>query len=154
MFLRNDKEKVKTGRYELVQFCADCGSENIRLVCNKCGSHNIKHPAFADLISDDKRGMHEIIEEREVHIYKCDKCEKEFDGLKVPKMISLANGEFMIGKAEDDYGNYADHEYSIEEDLCMDCMKQLVNELNKELDLVAEKDNVNYVKEKLLRGEI
>lgn len=36
MFLRKETRKVKTGQYRLVQFCNDCGSENIRLVCNKC----------------------------------------------------------------------------------------------------------------------
>ena len=36
MFLRKETRKVKTGHYKIVQFCDDCGSEDIRVVCNKC----------------------------------------------------------------------------------------------------------------------
>ena len=125
MFLRREKRKVKTGQYRLVQFCDDCGSENIRLVCNKCGSHNIKHPAFNDLLSDDKR-------------CKCDICGKEYDNRDWNQYIYYYEGEFGAGRPDSDW--YVQNEFELGKDLCNECMAKFTAHLNKKLDEITCKD--------------
>lgn len=140
MFLRREKRKVKTGQYRLVQFCDDCGSENIRLVCNKCGSHNIKHPAFSDLLSEDKRGMHEIEEDKEFIVCKCDNCGIEFDEHDWNQNIYYVDGEFGAGTYSSDYDYDTGKTYNLHKDLCRECMSKFINNLNKKLDEIACED--------------
>lgn len=132
MFLRKEVRKVKTGQYKLVQFCKDCGSENIRLVCNKCGSHNIGHPAFDDMVSEDKRGMHEIEEDKTFIVCKCDICGKEYDNRDWNHHIYYYEGEFGAGKSDSDW--YVQNDFDLHKDLCNECMGKFVKNLNKKLD--------------------
>lgn len=132
MFLRKEVRKVKTGQYKLVQFCKDCGSENIRLVCNKCGSHNIRHPAFDDMMSEDKRGMHEIEEDKTFIVCKCDICGKEYDNKDWNHHIYYYEGEFGAGKSDSDW--YVQNDFDLHKDLCNECMGKFVKNLNKKLD--------------------
>lgn len=140
MFLRKEIRKVKTGSYRMVQFCDDCGSENIRLVCNKCGSHNIKHPSFNDMLSDDKRGMHEIEKEKEFIICKCDICGTEFDGYDWNQNIYYWDGEFGAGTCDSDC--YTGKTFNLHKDLCKNCMDKLLKKLNGQLDEIIEEDNI------------
>ena len=140
MFLRKETRKVKTGQYRLVQFCKDCGSENIRLVCNKCGSHNIGHPAFDDILSNDKRGMHEIEEEKEFIVCKCDNCGIEFDGSDWSQNIHYLEGEFGSGSASQ-YTDYDEGKtFNLHKDLCINCMLEFINKLNSKIDEIATED--------------
>ena len=132
MFLRKEVRKVKTGQYKLVQFCKDCGSENIRLVCNKCGSHNIGHPAFNDIMSEDKRGMHEIEEDKTFIVCKCDICGKEYDNRDWNHHIYYYEGEFGAGKSDSDW--YVRNDFDLHKDLCNECMGKFVKNLNKKLE--------------------
>lgn len=137
MFLRKETRKVKTGQYKMVQFCDDCGSENIRLVCNNCGSHNIKHPAFSDMLSDDKRGMHEIEKDKDFYVCKCDKCGKEFDSYDWNQNIYYYEGEFGAGSYIDDDGYHCGKNYNLHQDICSECMSKLIKNLNKKLDEIS-----------------
>ena len=140
MFLRKEVRKVKTGQYKLVQFCKDCGSENIRLVCNKCGSHNIGHPAFNDIMSEDKRGMHEIEEDKTFIVCKCDICGKEYDNRDWNQFIYYYEGEFGAGKPDSDW--YVQNEFDLQKDLCNECMSKFVKNLNEKLEEITCKDFV------------
>lgn len=140
MFLRKEIKTIKTNSYKRVPFCKDCNSNDVEVIqtCKKCGSHNIGYPSFIDLCSKDNRGMIPIYEDKELYIYKCDKCGKEFDGLNEPNIISYGYDEFVLYKMDDDDCKI----YTLSKDLCNDCKKLLVNKLNRQLEEIIDKDNV------------
>ena len=142
MFLRKEVKRIKTGSYTLIPFCKDCDSEDIEIIktCKHCGSHNIGNPTTFDLLSDDKKGVKPVYEDKNYYVYKCDKCGKEFgkyiDLLK-SNIISYAYGEFIYGAVED-----SEKVIPLNEDLCEDCINKLISKLNKQLNEVTEQENV------------
>lgn len=149
MFLRKEKRKYKSGNYRMIPFCRDCDSIEVETVqtCKHCGSHNIGYPSFDDMISEDKRGMLEIEKEKDVYIYKCDICGNEFDGIKIPSMVSYEDGEFMVGKFNNEYGTVT--EYGLDKDLCNECLTKLTSKLNSEIDNIVNKEHVIQVLDSL-----
>lgn len=150
MFLRKDIVKVKTGNI-VVPFCKDCNSQEIETIqiCKKCGSHNIT----ADWMDD--RSIKQEYAEKEVHIYKCDCCGKEFDGFKTDKFISYSEGEFICGKY--DYNEDYDYEYpenwNLEDDLCNNCKQKLVDELNYEVSKIINIKHIDETYKRILKGD-
>lgn len=69
----------------------------------------------------DERSAKQLYNEKEVYVYKCDCCGKQFDGFKVDNIISLNYGEFVPYKSLDDYGNDCGIHFELDEDLCEDC---------------------------------
>ena len=132
MFLEKRLEKQKVGT-QLVPFCEDCESQDIETVqtCKKCGSHNIKSDWF------DERSQKPKYEEREVYIYKCDRCNKEFNGFETPNIISYCDGEFVPYKVDD-----AEKEVSLDKDLCRDCMNDIVSKLHRELYNIISTEHI------------
>lgn len=145
MFLRKDIKKVKTGN-QIVPFCNDCNSQDIETiqVCRKCGSHNTK------VDWTDDRSAKSIYEDKEIHVYRCDRCGKEFDGFKTDNFITYTDcGEFVPYKPEYDYGASGTN-YSLDIDLCKECKKLIVDRLNKELDEVAKREHVMEIVEEVI----
>lgn len=144
MFLREEKREFKQGNTYVVPFCEDCDSQDIEVVrvCKNCGSHNITIPTI--LGKDDPRSHRQDTFERNVCIYQCDSCGKEYDGDGKSSVISY-DGEFLVGKYEDEYCDIK--QYYFEEDLCYDCLKKLCNELNKEMDIINTKTHIDEVLE-------
>ena len=143
MFLRKEIKEFNTGHIYLVPFCKDCDSQDIETIriCKKCGSHNVETPSIYE--NDDKRGHKKATEEREVYIYKCDKCGKEFNGKEVQSDITYDCGEFLVGKHEDIYCN--SQIYTFKEDLCYDCLKKITIKLNKELDDINTMEHITKI---------
>lgn len=153
MFLRKETRIRETGSFTMIPYCKDCDSEDIEIIktCRKCGSKNIGHPTFNDLISDDKRGMKPNTMEYDVNIYSCDKCGKEFDGLREPNVISYSDyGEFFAGMS----GDYGDNLlFQLDEDLCKECTNILINDLNKQLEDIATRENIKNTMNRLFTKE-
>lgn len=104
------------------------------------GSHNIGHPAFDDLLSDDKRGMHEIEEEKEFIVCKCDNCGIEFDGSDWSQNIHYFEGEFDSGIYDSEYTYEGIKNFNLHKDLCRNCMLDFINKLNSKIDEIATED--------------
>ena len=136
MFLRNEIKQKQVGEL-LVPFCKDCNSQDIETIqiCKKCGSHNIT--------SDwtDKRSTRPEFKEYELHIYKCDKCGKEFDMLSSDKFIHF-DGEFYPFKGNEEEYPEEVKNYTLDLDLCINCKEKLVSILNKKLNKFISKENV------------
>lgn len=141
MFLKKEIKKYSTG-IQLVPFCEDCESQDIETIqtCRKCGSHNIKSDWF------DERSQKPKYEEKEVYIYKCDRCGKEFDGFETSNVISYCDGEFVPYKVDD-----AEQEVSLDKDLCRDCMEVVVSELHKELYNLISTEHILNVAENVYK---
>ena len=137
MFLRNEI-KPKSEGYTLKHYCEECGSTDIRFVCNRCGSNRIEFPS----INDDSRycpGYVENFKNVEYKIYKCDKCGKEFSTTVKDDLnyISLDDGTFRPGLYNECYNTY-----HLKKDLCYECLCNLTDNLNKQLDKIYEEGNV------------
>ena len=144
LFLKKEIKKYSTG-IQLVPFCEDCESQDIETIqtCRKCGSHNIKSDWF------DERSQKPKYEEKEVYIYKCDRCGKEFDGFETSNVISYCDGEFVPYKVDD-----AEQEVSLDKDLCRDCMEVVVSELHKELYNLISTEHILNVAENVYKKKI
>lgn len=143
MYKGVEKKQIEVGNL-CVPFCKDCNSQNIVQVCKDCGSHNVS----TDFLDD--RSNKPNIKEYTAHIYICDKCGKEFDGLKVDGNISYCDGEFMPYKMGDEYGEPL--VYSVPKDLCEDCKQKLTDKLNLKLEKIYNVYSVKQDIEKFMEG--
>lgn len=84
--------------------------------------------------------MHEIEEDKEFIICKCDNCGIEFDGYDWNQNMYYAEGEFGAGTYNSEYGEGVT--YNLHKDLCRDCMSKFINHLNKKLDEISCKDYI------------
>lgn len=136
MYLRKETRLVKTGSVQLVPYCDDCNSQDIKTIqiCNKCGSQNIK---VNDLFDTDERGIKYEVAEKDFYIYKCDNCGKEFEGLKESERIAFVANSF-------DIGNYSDafRTVNLSQTLCNDCKKILKDILNKSFNNLLDDDYI------------
>lgn len=139
MFVKKIKKSFETGTTYVVDFCKDCGSQDIKVEysCNKCHSHNIGHPIYPISQEDDPRMLKKETVEKDVYVYKCDICGKEFEfvGENHPNTIHYDCDGFDIGYYEDAEKNYT----LSDTDICKDCMKNIVNELNFQIDKILSK---------------
>lgn len=142
MFTGNKIKRFEKGIVQAVPFCKNCNSQNIEIVktCKDCGSHNISMDIF-----DDRARKVEYIK-KEIPVYKCDKCGKEFDGLETGNIITYIDGIFKPFKCEDESSLM----YTLQYDLCEDCKKELVYELNKIISRITFTDNIQKEIEKYL----
>lgn len=141
MFLRKECKKVKTHNYNIVPYCEDCSSYNIKVVrtCEDCGSHNIKFPDNMMDMLDDNRGFIPIYENREIYIYKCDICGKEFESKDTTNVISYDDGYFCKGPT------YDGKQISLLNDLCCDCLQKVLESLNTEIDKLTDTKHITKV---------
>lgn len=144
MFLRKEEKEIETGSVYIVPYCKYCDSQNIetKYICKDCGSNDIKVPTLFD---DDKKAIKHRTEKKTVYIYKCDNCGDEFNAFTESQTeISYLYGEFVPYKDDEDGKTY-----SLGRDLCNNCIKEIVDKLNKELDDITDKEHVN----KVIKGE-
>ena len=129
MFLRNGEKEICTNSYTIVPYCKDCGSQNIKITyeCQDCKGNNVGNPSYFDIL--EEKGIKKNYKKEIVHIYSCDKCKKEFETLSQPtKVISYVYGEF-----------------NLDEDLCDDCLKEIIDKLNQKVEEICKKEYVNQV---------
>lgn len=135
MYLRREIKKFKEPYKKAVSFCKNCDSQNIEIIktCMDCGSHDIS----SDYL--DKRAEKQEYVDKDVFIFSCDCCDKEFYKLdkSKSKYISYLYGEFVPF-----YSDEAEKYYELTDDLCEDCLKLVVDKLNKQLDDIALEDNI------------
>jgi hypothetical protein len=143
MFVKKIKKSFETGTTYVVDFCKDCGSQDIKVEysCNKCHSHNIGHPTYPIAQDDDPRMLKKETVEKDVYVYKCDICGKEFEfvGENHPNTIHYDCDGFDIGYYEDAEKNYTLPNM----DICKDCIQNVVNKLNYQVNKILDKDFVN-----------
>ena len=149
MFLRKDIKKVETGKV-LVPFCKNCNSQNIKTIriCKDCGSHNVTSDWM------DERSTKTEYAEKEIYVFKCDCCNKEFNGFTIDKFISYNEcGEFVPFRATDDHGNDVGTSFDLEMDLCEECKLVIVDKLNRELDNISRKEHVSSILEEVITNK-
>lgn len=139
MFIEKRIKKIK-GNVQVVPFCQDCDSQDIETVrtCKKCGSYNIT----VDWM--DERSAKQLYNEKEVYVYKCDRCGKEFEGQEVLNTISYCDGEFKPYKSEFNEG-FKCINYHIGRDLCEDCKQIVTDILNTELLHTLQEDHIETI---------
>ena len=144
MFLRNEEKEICTNSYTIVPYCKDCGSQNIKITyeCQDCKSNNVGNPSYFDIL--EEKGIKKDYKKEIVHIYNCDKCKKEFETLSQPtRIISYVYGEFV--PYEDNEYAEGSYKYNLDEDLCDDCLKEIIDKLNQKVEEICKKDYVNKV---------
>lgn len=140
---KNTKSKtVKTGCKYLVSFCKDCDSQNIKVeyTCNDCGSHNIETPSM-NMLSKDERAFKQDVMETTVNVYECDLCHKEFEvdvNKDKPKLYEK-DGYLTLD-------SWSAKEVSLgiydKRDICPECMSDIADMLNGQIDQVMLTNNV------------
>lgn len=155
MFIERKTKTFETGT-RLVPFCKECNSQNIETIqtCKDCGSHQIT--------SDwtDIRSQRVEMEKREVLIYKCDKCGKEFEfcnRYNNSNIISYGDGEFCPFERSNDDDYYVGSDlvnYNLGIDLCNECKEEFVNKLNARLSKLVSESNINNLKELFMEDNI
>ena len=150
MYLRDEVVNVKVGT-RLVPFCKDCNSQEIETIqtCKKCGSHNITANW------NDERSQRIEYKQEVRKIYKCDKCGKEFDGMKIDNFISYDCGEFCNYHISEDELEYdTDNKvYCLQKDLCAECKQHICDSLNIQLRQLTHSDNILSTLNNFIEGE-
>lgn len=152
MFLRKETVKEPTGTQILVPYCRECNSTEVKIIktCSECGSHDIASP-FSHNINGDyiNAGIKQELKEVTKFIYKCDKCNKEFDARESDKYISYHEGDFETFHLDEDYYDIGDNmNYYLDVDLCKECKEKIVNKLRlKMADLINQSTVKKHVKE-------
>lgn len=159
MFLRNDTVKEPTGSKYIIPYCRDCNSYDVEIIhtCKSCGSNNIATPLIHNL--DDYQnniGTKQEFKDVTRHIYQCDICGNEFDGLKVDGYMSYADGSFessnYAGFADADTTDYTN--YQLNKDLCLDCKKKLQTYLSLKLIGFTSSSNVNKLIDEYIENHL
>lgn len=163
MFIRKEEVEIPIGTKILVPYCRECRSVEVETIktCKKCGSHNVATP-FVHNYEDYREGIgvQQETKKETRHIYKCDICGKEFDGMKTDNYVSYADGEFE----RCNYKQFSDWEtteytnYSLPKDLCEECKKKLATHLRVKLIDFTRERNINeiikeYIEEKIGKEE-
>jgi len=95
-------------------------------------------------INDKMRGHKKCYKERTVMIHQCEYCGKEFDKLWTENRIWVDCGDFVTYDPEDngDYPRNSEALFTFPKDICRECMKQVTETLNKEVEALMTKDHV------------
>ncbi len=152
MFLRKETVKEPTGTQIIVPYCRECKSMEVETIqtCTQCGSHDIATPHFHKLWEDyNGVGIKQEFKDVTKFIYKCDKCNKEFDSRESDNYISYHEGDFETFRLSDDECDFGDNMiYYLDVDLCKECKSVVVNKLRLKLaDLINSSTIKNFVKE-------
>lgn len=149
MYLGKQKREINTGMKRLVNFCKDCGSQNIEVVytCKDCGSHNIGKPLENVLDGlNDNRSIKYDTKFVNVYFYKCDNCGKSFQFISGednprPNSIYFEDGLFYEGSTNNDDAL----DITLSGDICHDCITEIVDKLNSEIDNIVSKKHIDGV---------
>lgn len=153
MFLRKEEIEEKSNSYEIVPFCKDCNSQNIEVqyTCKDCNSHNIQ-PVQYNIFSIDERAHKIKTLLKTIYIYKCDKCNKEFNNVASPdNCITYDCGEFLPYKYDSEYDSDSEliKRFSTKLDLCPECKQKIVDKLNKEINKIVTEEHIEKIIDKL-----
>ena len=148
MYKDTKTKLVKTGGKYLVSFCKDCDSQNIEVTytCKDCGSHNVETPTM-NMLSKDERAFKQDTMETTVSIYECDLCKKEFevDINKEKPTLYEKDGYVTLdswSSKKIDMGVYN------KRDVCPECLSDIADMLNGQIDSVTLTNNVvNTIKQ-------
>lgn len=148
MYKDTKSKTIKTGGKYLVSFCKDCDSQNIEVTytCKDCGSHNVETPTM-NMLSKDERAFKQDTMETTVSIYECDLCKKEFevDINKEKPTLYEKDGYVTLDSwsaKKIDMGVYN------KRDICPECLSDIADMLNGQIDKVTLSNNVmNTIKE-------